>query len=393
MFLSITGNFSLVAQVKTSILIQSTFEDERIDISINKSVYFPGDTILVVIQRTDTAMTTTITPMLPIEGTTLKFHGRRTYIAVIPQDVTPGTYPINLRVTDSEGRRYRYETDHVIAIEEYQDVEQLSRYVSIYPIEGSADIRTPVTVDRDQIRCLEVQFARDSIRPGMGPQFVRITTTVLLRDGLTAASYDRRMVTFRSQDGPNKDRSLFTQYRTAYGAYANIRPEELNRVIVPVDSLPDWAILGICIEPDYTIKIGAVDRSNSMTRYFRVRGSTIEIGLSLAVPKILLDTQSGDPVEYGNTSAMFRIFFINSITGNRFPISAGIGIFGVSSPVDVGIGRGGFALSMFLDLAEMVRIVNIGFSHKVNIGLELDPFFAIEKKGRLLLVAQAGFSF
>jgi len=53
---------------------------------------------------------------------------------------------------------------------------------------------------------------------------------------------------------------MFIQYRTAYGPYANIRPEELEQVLVPVDSLPDWAILGIHIEPDYTIKIGAVDR-------------------------------------------------------------------------------------------------------------------------------------
>jgi hypothetical protein len=68
-------------------------------------------------------------------------------------------------------------------------------------------------------------------------------------------------------------------------------------------------------------------------------------------------------------------------------------MFGVNSPVDVGTGRGGFALSMFLDLAEMVRIVNIGFTKKINIGLEVDPFLPIGRKGRLLFVAQAGFTF
>jgi hypothetical protein len=65
----------------------------------------------------------------------------------------------------------------------------------------------------------------------------------------------------------------------------------------------------------------------------------------------------------------------------------------VNSPADVGIGRGGFALSAFLDLAEMVRIVDIDFTKKVNIGLELAPFLPIGKRGRLLLVAQAAFSF
>jgi hypothetical protein len=177
---------------------------------------------------------------------------------------------------------------------------------------------------------------------------------------------------------------MFIQYRTAYGAYANLRPEELEKVLVPVDSLPDWAILGIHIEPDYTIKIGAVDRSNVIT---------IELGFSLAIPKVLFDTRANDTIQYGNYSAMVRLYFISSKTGDRFPVSAGIGIFGVNSPIDVGIDRGGFALSMFVDMAEMVRIVNVGFAKKVNIGLELDPFFPIGKKGRLLLVAQVGVSF
>jgi hypothetical protein len=186
---------------------------------------------------------------------------------------------------------------------------------------------------------------------------------------------------------------MFIQYRTAYGAYANIRPEELEQVVVPVDSLPDWAILGIHIEPDYTIKIGAVDRSNTLARYFRVRGSRIEAGFSLAIPKVLYDTRANDTIQYGNYSAMVRLYYINPGSGNRFPVSGGIGVFGMNSPVDVGVGKGGFALSMFLDLAEMIRIVNIGFTKKINIGLEVDPFIPIKKKGRLLLVAQAGYTF
>jgi hypothetical protein len=186
---------------------------------------------------------------------------------------------------------------------------------------------------------------------------------------------------------------MFIQYRAAYGAFANIRPEELEQVMVPVDSLPDWAILGIHIEPDYTIKIGAVDRSNSVTQYFRVRGPRLEIGLSLAIPKVLFDTRAKDTTEYGNTSAMVRFYYVNPGSGNRFPVSLGVGMFGVNSPIDVGKGRGGFAASMFLDLAEMVRIVNVNFIKKVNVGLEVDPFFPIGRKVRMLLVAQAGFSF
>jgi hypothetical protein len=388
------GILSAHAQSKATVLLRSTDEDEGIDISVDKSIYFPGDTVLLVIQRNDiTATAGIITPILGIEGTTLTPIGRLIYSTVIPKNVTPGLYPIRLRVTDSEGRRFRYVTDCVVTVEENQDVEQLSRYISIVPAAGSNNIRTAVTLDREQVRNLEVRFQRDSIRLRMGPQFLRITTTILLRDGIAAPSYDRRVVTFRSHGNPNKDRAMFIQYRTAYGAYANIRPEELEQVLVPVDSLPDWAILGIHIEPDYTIKIGAVDRSNTMTQYFRVRGPTIELGFSLAIPKVLYDTRANDSIQYGNSSAMVRMYFISSQTGNRFPVSAGIGIFGVNSPVDVGVGRGGFAMSMFLDLAEMVRIVNLGFTKKINIGLELDPFLPVGRKGRLLLVAQAGFSF
>lgn len=391
---SVIGVLGTHAQLKTSILIQSTLEDELIEVSVNKSVYFPGDTVLLVIQRKDnTATAGIITPILLIEGTTFKSIGRLRYVIVIPKDVTPGLYPIKLRVTDSAERRFRYDTDCIVTVEENQDVEQLSRYISIIPIAGSTNIRTAVTMDREQVRNLDVLFQRDSIRLGMGPQFLKITTTILSRDGVVAPSYERRVVTFRSHGNPAKDWAMFIQYRTAYGAYANIRPEELEHVLVPVDSLPDWAILGIHIEPDYTIKIGAVDRSNAVTHYFRVRGPTIEIGFSLAVPKVMYDTRAYDTIQYGNTSAMVRFYLINAGSGNRFPVSLGIGMFGVNSPVDLGIGRGGFAASLFLDLAEMVRIVNVGFTKKINIGLEVDPFLPIGKKARVLLVAQAGFSF
>jgi hypothetical protein len=386
------GVLSIQAQSKTSTLIQSTDVDENLFLSIDKSVYFPGDTVRLVIQRNDTSTAGIVTPILAISGAVLKSIGRNSYIVVIPPAVTPGSYTVGLRVTDTEGRRYRYETDCVVAVEEFQDVEKLSRYISVVPEAGSSNIRTAVTLDREQIRNLMVRFQRDSIRPRMGPQFVRITTTIQLRDGMATPSYERRVVTFRSRDNPSQDRAMFIQYRAAYGAFANIRPEELEQVMVPVDSLPDWAILGIRIEPDYTIKIGAVDRSNKVTQYFRVRGSRLEIGLSLAIPKVLFDTRAKDTTEYGNTSAMVRFYYVNPGSGNRFPVSLGIGMFGVNSPIDVGKGRGGFAASMFLDVAEMIRIVNVDFIKKVNIGLEVDPFFPIGRKVRMLFVAQAGVS-
>jgi len=179
-----------------------------------------------------------------------------------------------------------------VQVEEYQAVEQLSNYVRIGPLDGSSDPQTAVTLDGEQIRTLQVVFRRDSIRSRMGPQFVTIRTIVQLRDRTIAQTFERRVMTFRSHGDPERDRAVFVQYRTAYGAYAAISTGELEHVFLPLDSLPAWATVKVHIEPDYTIKIGAYDRSNSVTRYFRVRGPTIEIGFSLGIPKVLYDSQA-----------------------------------------------------------------------------------------------------
>jgi hypothetical protein len=385
------GTISTQAQQRSTTLIQPIL-DEGILVSTDKPVYFPDDTLRLAIQREDRTSTESVTPIVPIEGMKLTSTGNDTYLGVIPQTVTPGSYHILLRFTDARGQRLVYETSHVVQIEEYQDVEQLSKYVSIVPLGGSSDPRTPVTLDGEQVRALHIVFGRDSIRSRMGPQFVTIRTMVLLRDGTTAQTFERRVLTFRTHGDPERDRAMFIQYRTAYGAFAAISTEELEHVGLPLDSLPAWAMIKVNIEPDYTIRIGAYDRSNSVTRYFRVKGPSIEIGFSLGIPKVLYDTQARDSIEYGNTSAMVRFYYINAASGNRFPVSFGMGTFGVNSPIDVGAGRGGFAMSTFLDLVELTRIRSLGFIKNVNAGLEVTLFVPIERKTRLLINAQVGFS-
>jgi hypothetical protein len=376
------------AQVKTSFLVQSTYEDERVVLSIDKVVYYSGDTVHLAIRRTDTTGRTSVIPVLPIEGAPLRSSGRRAYSAVLPQDVTPGAYAVTLRVEDREGRHYVYKTDCIVTVEEHQEVAPIKSFVRIAPVAGGETNRSAVALDREVIRNLEVQFDRDSIQHGMGPQFVVIKTTLVPRDGTPSHTNERRIVTFRSRGDANKDRLLFMQYRNAYSRYAVLSPEEADHVHLPVDSLPDWGMLIVEIAPDYSIKIGAVDRANTMTRYYRVRGRDFEVGFLIGIPKVLFDTQAGDPIDYGNTSAMVRLYYVSEKTGNRFPVNAGVGTFGVNSPIDVGIGRGGFAVSVLLDVAEMVRILNIGFTNKVNIGLEVTPFFSIRKKPRALLDTQ-----
>ena len=376
------------AQQRYPTLIRSSLEDEIIILSVDKPVYFPGDTVHLTVQRNDSTATVVVTPILIIEGSTLKSIDRNIYSFTIPQACTPGIYRVRLGVLDSQGRRFIYETDCSIDVEEHQVIEQVSNYVRIEPEAGSEDVRSAVTLDRNQIRNLRVTFQRDSIWPGMGPQFVTIRTTVLLRDGTTAQTFERRVLTFRSDNDPNRDHAMLVQYRAAYGAYAAIQPEEFTQVRIHIDSLPDWAIIKINIEPDYTIKIGGYDRTNSYTRYFRIKGPLIEIGLSLGIPKVLFDTQKKDTLNYGNSSAMIRFYYVDEISGNRFPVNFGVGTFGVNSPIDVNAGGGGFALSIFFDVAEMTRVIGIDLLKKFTAGLEVVPFFPLEKRARLLLDAQ-----
>ncbi|MHC4751060.1 MAG: hypothetical protein ACYTFW_14470 [Planctomycetota bacterium] len=378
------------AELSTTVLIRLPQADESIIISIDRPVYFPGDTVRLSINREDTVTTAVVTPMLSIKETALTSAGNNVYIAVIPPNIIPGSYQVHLDVLDSQGRRLIYKTDCVVSVEEYQGIEQIGRYMQIVPEPGGMDEATAVTLDREQIRNLQVVFHRDSIREGMGPQFITIKTTVMLRNGATAQTFERRVLTFRSRGDPYQDREMFVQYRKAYGPYAAISSEELEQVDVEVDSLPNWAIIQVSVAPDYTIKIGAVDRSNCVTRYYRVRGQRIEAGLTLGVPKVLYDTQADDSIDYGNTSAMLRFYYVDGTSGHRFPISLGFGTFGVNSPIDMSAGEGGFATSVFLDIIELMRRVGMNIGIKVNAGFEMTPFFPIERRSRLLFNAQVG---
>ncbi len=376
----------------SSTLIWPSLEDASIIISVDKPTYFAGDTIYLSIRLIDSTTAVKVTPMLTIEGMTLKSSGINTYTAVIPQTVTPGSYRVRIKVLDVHGQRFFYETNCFVNIEEIQAVELVKNYVRMGPETGSKHSRTAVTLDRGQIQNLHVIFERDSIREHMGPQFVTIRTTVQSRDEIAVQTFERRVLTFRSSGNSNRDRVMFTQYRTAYGAYAAILPEELKQVHLQLDSLPNWAIIKVNIQPDYTIKIGAYDRFNSITHYYRVRGPRIETRFVLAIPKVLYDTQASDTMEYGRTSAMMRFYYVNAVSGHQFPVNLGVGTFGVNSPIDVGAGRGGFAASICLDVVELIRRFGIHLNMKVTAGLDLTPFFPIKRRSRILLNAQVGFS-
>jgi hypothetical protein len=383
---------SVQAQSNSSTLIWPSLKNGSINVSVDKPTYFVGDTIYLSIRLIDSSTAVKVTPMLTGERMTFKSTGINTYMAVIPKTVTPESYMVYIKVLDARGQQAFYETNCFVNVEEVQAVEQVEDYVRMGPEAGSETPRTAVTLDRGQIRNLRVIFERDSIREGMGPQFVTIRITVQSREGIMLQTFERRILTFRSCGNSNRDQVMFKQYRTAYGAYAAILLEELEQVHLQLDSLPNWAIVKVNIQPDYTIKIGAYDRFNSVTHYYRVKGPRVETRFALAIPKVLYDTQAKDTMDYGKTSAMMRFYYVDAISGHRFPVSLGMGTFGVNSPIDVGVGQGGFAASIFLDVVELIRKFGVHLGMKVNAGLELTPFVPIKRKSRILLNAQVGLS-
>ena len=56
------------AQQRFSTLIQSSNEDEIIVLSVDKPVYYPGDTVSLTLKRNNRTATVTVTPVLIIEG-------------------------------------------------------------------------------------------------------------------------------------------------------------------------------------------------------------------------------------------------------------------------------------------------------------------------------------
>jgi hypothetical protein len=390
--LCMVGTKSVQAQSNPSTLIWPSFEDVSINVSVDKPAYFTGDTIYLSVRFIDSTTAVKVAPLSTIEGMTFRSTGINTYTAVIPPTATPESYRVYIKVLDTRGQRFFYETNCFVNIEEYQAVEQVGNYVRMGPEGGSKNPRTAVTLDRGQIQNLRVIFKRDSIRERMGPQFVTIRTMVLSREEIAVQTFERRVFTFRNCGNSNRDRVMFTRYRKAYGTYAAIRPGELEQVHLQLDSLPNWAIIKVNVQPDYTIKIGAYDRFNSVTYFYRVKGPRIETRFALGIPKVLYDTQAQDTMEYGKTSAMMRFYYVDAISGHRFPVNLGVGTFGVNSPIDVGVGQGGFAASIFLDAVELIRKFGVPFGMKVNAGLELTPFFPIKRKSRILLNAQVGFS-
>jgi hypothetical protein len=129
------------------------------------------------------------------------------------------------------------------------------------------------------------------------------------------------------------------------------------------------------------------------TWYYRTKGNRWEIAFFLGIPKVLYDTEKRDSVAYGNASVMLRLFFLDGETGSRYPLNIGIGTFGISTPIDVSKNGGGFVISLFLDVVQLLNTnFNLDLSSRFNGGLEVTPFFPIDHRARLLVNVRIGIS-
>ena len=76
-FLMIFCVLSLQAQKRFPTLIRSSLEDEIIILTIDKPVYYSGDTVLIKVQRNKNSAKVVVTPILIIEGAEFFTGGRQ----------------------------------------------------------------------------------------------------------------------------------------------------------------------------------------------------------------------------------------------------------------------------------------------------------------------------
>jgi hypothetical protein len=247
-----------------------------------------------------------------------------------------------------------------------------------------------VTLPRADIRHLRVVFARDSLDIQDGPQFLKLTTVSMNLIGQHIDENVQYAITFRRLADPAADLEQLERFVGQVNPMGYYNADLMETVPIQVDSLGSWGWLNVRIEPESELVKYYGRIQNKLDFSVRVRGRRIQTGFALSVPKVLYDTCQKDTVSYGNTSAMFRIFALNGKTGERYPIDVGLGTFGVNSPIDVSRKGGGFAVSLYFDVIQMLRGMKLRLPYKVNAGFDVSPFFPIGHKSRILFSARLG---
>jgi len=269
-------------------------------------------------------------------------------------------------------------------------VVPLSRYVQLYSGQRPIEPNAPVALSREEIAQLQIHFLRDSLTIEDGAQFLKVTTTATSRSKQVLDDNVQFAVTFRRLSDANADLRELERIGKQIAPLSYMNPQLIQGVPVQVDSLDQWSYVFIRIEPEQEIVKYYGRMKNRLEYRILVKGERIEAGFALSIPKVLYDTRRDDPVVYGNTSAMFRFYYLNGESGLRYPVTVGLGTIGVESPIDVSRSGGGFVISLYLDIVQLLRTAGIKLSSRINAGLDVSPFFPIKHKSRLLIGVRLG---
>ncbi|MBM4162568.1 MAG: hypothetical protein FJ217_15885 [Ignavibacteria bacterium] len=289
--------------------------------------------------------------------------------------------PIPAQINDTTGQFSRIRIGAVVP---------LIRYVQLTTRDRVIEPGNPIALSPEEISVLRVVFLRDSLSDQDGPQFLKITTISTNRRENLIDENVQYAISFRPMADEDADLRELERCARQVAPLAYVNPELMRSVRIQLDSLGEWGHVIVRVEPEEELVKYYGRIKEKLEYHILVKGRLLEFGFTLSVPKVLYDTRTVDSVLYGNTSAMLRIHLLNGETGVRYPISVGVGTFGVDSPIDVSRSGGGFAISLYFDIIQLLRIVNINLPQSVNAGFDVSPFFPIGHKGRLLFNARIG---
>jgi hypothetical protein len=268
----------------------------------------------------------------------------------------------------------------------------LSRYVDCGPIKGGSK-KSPVSITIEEALQLTVIFNRDSLPKDCGIQFLTVTISIFNKHGVLTDKIVKQAFTFPREDGKEADRSKLHFYAGRVAPYGFVSEQKIERVKILHDSIPQWSLMKVELTPTDEYTKFAERLKYEMEWWYRIKGSVYEGEFFLGIPKVLYDSRSDDPIVYGNASAMMRLYLLHSETGDRYPVNVGIGTFGVSTPIDVSKNGGGIAISLLFDIVQAVRLsYDMDIPNKLNAGIEITPFFPLERKSRILVNARIGYS-
>lgn len=267
-----------------------------------------------------------------------------------------------------------------------------ARYVDCGPIEGGSK-KSPVSITIEEALRLTLVINRDSLPKDCGIQFLTVTISIFNKHGVLTDKIVKQAFTFPREAGEDSDRSKLHFYAERIAPFGFVSEQKIERIKILHDSIPEWSLMKVELTPTDEYTKFAERLKYEMEWWYRIKGSVYEGEFFLGIPKVLYDTRADDPIAYGNASAMMRLYLLHSETGERYPVNIGVGTFGVSTPIDVSKTGGGIAVSLLFDIVQAIRLsYDLDIPNKFNAGVEITPFFPLERKSRILVNARIGYS-